>query len=126
MDAMIFDLDGVVTQTAKVHARAWKRLFDDLAAAGIRDRFDVTVDGVDADELGFPGKPDPALFLEAARRLGVEPGRSAIVEDALAGVEAGCRGAFVLVIGVDRGQQRDALASAGADVVVADLAEVTV
>ena len=29
-DALIFDLDGVITQTASVHARAWKRLFDEL------------------------------------------------------------------------------------------------
>jgi alpha,alpha-trehalase len=29
-DAVIFDLDGVVTQTARVHAAAWKRLFDDF------------------------------------------------------------------------------------------------
>ena len=28
-DAVIFDLDGVVTNTARVHAAAWKRLFDD-------------------------------------------------------------------------------------------------
>ena len=28
-DAVIFDLDGVITRTAKVHARAWKRMFDD-------------------------------------------------------------------------------------------------
>ena len=28
-DAVIFDLDGVVTQTARVHAAAWKRLFDE-------------------------------------------------------------------------------------------------
>ncbi len=27
-DGIIFDLDGVITQTAKVHARAWKSLFD--------------------------------------------------------------------------------------------------
>ncbi|MDX5422744.1 MAG: beta-phosphoglucomutase family hydrolase [Hymenobacteraceae bacterium] len=27
--ALIFDLDGVITQTAGVHARAWKRMFDD-------------------------------------------------------------------------------------------------
>jgi beta-phosphoglucomutase family hydrolase len=27
--ALIFDLDGVITQTAKVHAQAWKRMFDD-------------------------------------------------------------------------------------------------
>jgi len=29
-DAVIFDLDGVITQTARVHAEAWKRLFDDF------------------------------------------------------------------------------------------------
>ena len=29
-EAVIFDLDGVVTQTAKVHAAAWKKLFDDF------------------------------------------------------------------------------------------------
>jgi trehalose 6-phosphate phosphatase len=29
-DALIFDLDGVITQTASIHARAWKRLFDEL------------------------------------------------------------------------------------------------
>lgn len=29
-DAVIFDLDGVVTRTATVHARAWKRVFDDF------------------------------------------------------------------------------------------------
>jgi alpha,alpha-trehalase len=28
-DAMILDLDGVITRTATIHARAWKRMFDD-------------------------------------------------------------------------------------------------
>jgi len=28
IDACLFDLDGVLTQTAKVHARAWKETFD--------------------------------------------------------------------------------------------------
>ena len=27
-DAVIFDLDGVITRTARVHARAWKQVFD--------------------------------------------------------------------------------------------------
>jgi beta-phosphoglucomutase family hydrolase len=31
-DAVIFDLDGVITDTARVHARAWKTLFDDFIA----------------------------------------------------------------------------------------------
>ena len=37
-DAFVFDLDGVITRTAAVHARAWKQLFDEwprTAAAGI-------------------------------------------------------------------------------------------
>jgi beta-phosphoglucomutase-like phosphatase (HAD superfamily) len=30
--ALLFDLDGVVTQTASIHARAWKRTFDEYFA----------------------------------------------------------------------------------------------
>jgi alpha,alpha-trehalase len=94
-----------------------------LDSAGLRELFDVEVDGVEADRLGLAGKPDPALFLEAARRLGVAPDRAAVVEDALAGVEAGRRGRFAVVVGVDRGGQATALAERGADVVVADLGD---
>jgi beta-phosphoglucomutase-like phosphatase (HAD superfamily) len=82
------------------------------------------VDGVDTAELGLPGKPDPALFLEAARRLEVDPRRAAVVEDAISGVEAGRRGRFGLVVGVDRAGEHEALLAAGADVVVGDLAEI--
>jgi len=32
-DALLFDLDGVVTRTAAVHAAAWKRLFDEYLEA---------------------------------------------------------------------------------------------
>jgi alpha,alpha-trehalase len=74
--------------------------------------------------MGLPGKPDPAVFLEAARRLGVPAFRAAVVEDALAGVEAGRRGGFPLVVGVDRTGHAEELRASGADVVVADLGEV--
>jgi beta-phosphoglucomutase family hydrolase len=94
-----------------------------LDSAGLGELFDVEVDGVEADRLGLPGKPDPALFLEAARRLGVAPGRAAVVEDALAGVEAGRRGRFAVVVGLDRGGHAAALADRGADVVVSDLGD---
>ena len=94
-----------------------------LAAAGIEDLFDVRVDGNDAAALGLPGKPDPAVFLEASRRLGVAPIRAAVVEDASAGVDAARRGGFGLVVGVDRGGHRADLVAAGADVVIGDLGE---
>jgi alpha,alpha-trehalase len=93
-----------------------------LEAAGATDCFETRVDGLDARAQHLAGKPDPALFLEAAARLGVRPEDAAIVEDALAGVEAGRRGRFGLVVGVDRNGQADALAEHGADVVVPDLA----
>jgi alpha,alpha-trehalase len=97
-----------------------------LAAAGLPELFDVRVDGVVADELGLPGKPDPAIFLLAAHRLGVPPRRAVVVEDARSGVQAGHAGGFGLVIGVDRLDQPARLLLSGADVVVTDLAEVAV
>lgn len=212
IDAVIFDLDGVVTRTAQVHAQAWKeafapvpfdpvedylkyvdgkprldgvraflsargitagedevraigerknRLFLErvrdgvgvygatvaliralrargvrtavvtasrngeaiLRAAGLTDLFDARVDGNDAARLGLAGKPAPDTFLYAAEALGVPPARAAVVEDALAGVEAGRAGGFAEVIGVDRSAQAAALREHGATRVVRDLAE---
>jgi beta-phosphoglucomutase-like phosphatase (HAD superfamily) len=86
--------------------------------------FDAVVDGNECSRLSLPGKPDPAIFLEAARRLDVEPANSVMVEDAVSGVKAGREGRFGGVLGVDRGANADALFAAGADLVVSDLAEV--
>jgi beta-phosphoglucomutase family hydrolase len=94
-----------------------------LTAAGVLDRFDAKVDGRDAMRDDLPGKPHPAVFIEAARRLGAEVSRTAIVEDAVAGVEAGDRGGFGFVLGVDRAGFRSALLAAGASLVVDDLGE---
>ena len=94
-----------------------------LEAAGIDDLFEDRVDGVVASRLGLPGKPQPDTFLTCAERMGVEPGRTVVVEDAVAGVEAGRLGGFGFVIGVDREGDPARLEEAGADVVVADLAE---
>jgi len=98
-----------------------------LESAGIADLFEVRVDGVVAEELGLPGKPDPAMLVEAARRLDVRPGRTAVIEDSEAGVRAARAGGFGLVIGVDRsGETADGLREFGADRIVGDLAEIQV
>jgi beta-phosphoglucomutase family hydrolase len=94
-----------------------------LSAAGLLHRFEVRVDGVVAREMGLAGKPAPDTFLEAARRLGTEPADTVVVEDAVAGVQAGVAGEFGAVIGVDRHGNRAALVEAGADMIVADLGE---
>lgn len=94
-----------------------------LAAAGMTDRFDVVVDGITAADEHLASKPAPDSFLRAAELLGVEPGVTVVVEDAVAGVSAGVAGGFGFVLGVDRGGNAAALAAAGASGVVTDLAE---
>ena len=94
-----------------------------IAAGGFADLIDVRIDGVVAAREGLRGKPEPDTFLAGARALGVEPAAAVVYEDAISGVEAGRAGGFGYVVGVDRVGQADALAAAGADVVVQDLAE---
>lgn len=120
--ALIRQLKAAGLATAVISAS--KNCQSVLQAAGIEDLFEVRVDGIDAQQLDLPGKPRPDIFLCAARRLGVAPHRTVVVEDALAGVEAGRRGGFGLVIGVDRAGQAAAL-KRFADVVIKDLKEVT-
>ena len=92
-----------------------------LRAAGLLDLFEIRVDGVVAAKLKLPGKPRPDTFVEAARELSVSVEKAVVVEDALAGVEAGGAGHFGLVIGVDREGDPEALSAAGAHLVVDDL-----
>ena len=80
-----------------------------LAAARIRPALLVTSEDVRA------GKPDPEGYLLAARKLGADPGRCLVVEDAEAGVRAG-RAAGATVV---------ALKSVPADIQIASLYELT-
>ncbi len=97
---------------------------DVLKAANLSHVFDTKVDGLDALHLGLKGKPAPDSFLQAAKQLSVQPARAVVVEDAVAGVEAGHNGKFGLVIGVDRDNNAERLKQGGASVVVHDLGEV--
>jgi beta-phosphoglucomutase family hydrolase len=78
LDAFLFDLDGVITRTAAVHAVAWKRLFDEVLAARAGAAF-VPFD-LDADYRRYvDGKPRAAgvrSFL-AARGITLPPGTPA-------------------------------------------------
>jgi alpha,alpha-trehalase len=94
-----------------------------LQTAGVFELFDAKVDGNDIDRLQLQGKPAPDMFLRAAEALGVVPARTIIVEDAIAGVQAGRAGRFGLVVGVARAREGQDLRQHGADRVVQDLRE---
>lgn len=59
-----------------------------LSRIGLGSFFDAVADGCDIRH----SKPDPEVFLLAAQRLEVPPGRCLVVEDAWAGIEAACLG----------------------------------
>jgi trehalose 6-phosphate phosphatase len=61
---------------------------------------------------GLEGKPNPDLFPEAAFRLDLPRARAAVVEDALSGVH-GRAARLGLVVGVDRGANREAIERRG-------------
>lgn len=94
-----------------------------LKAAGIGSLFNVKVDGNVIHNENLSGKPAPDAFLAAAKKLGVDPKRSVVVEDAISGVQAGRNGGFGLVIGVARKGDAEELMEHGADIVVKDLGE---
>jgi beta-phosphoglucomutase len=92
-----------------------------LSAAGVARYIDTIASGDDVSR----GKPDPEVFLLAFSRLGVDPSRGIVIEDAPAGVQAGIR-AGAACIGVATTQPPAALRQAGAHLVIDNLAEITI
>jgi HAD superfamily hydrolase (TIGR01509 family) len=92
-----------------------------LELLGVADRFAALVS---SEEVGR-GKPAPDVYLEAARRLDVEPTRAAAVEDSHNGIRA-ASAAGMCVLAIPNAQfppGSDALAQA--DAVLDSLAELT-
>jgi beta-phosphoglucomutase-like phosphatase (HAD superfamily) len=77
--------------------------------------FNSIVSGYD-----IPGKPDPAVFLKAARQLNIKPENCIVIEDAVAGVE-GAKNAGMNCIAVTTTNKAEALSKA--DLVLDSLAE---
>ena len=92
-----------------------------LQLAGIAGRFEVTV----SSEEVARGKPAPDVYLEAARRLGLAPGRAAAIEDSTNGILS-ARAAGMRVIAIPNAQfppRADAIGAA--DVVLGSISELT-
>jgi beta-phosphoglucomutase len=82
--------------------------------------FDVTVNGAEVRA----GKPDPEVFLKAAAKLGTEPHDCAVIEDAVAGIEA-ARRAGMTAVALAGTAGREALEAAGAHLVVDSLRDLS-
>ena len=69
---------AVATSSEKVTADFY------LKTAGLTDRFDAVVSGDDVKK----SKPDPEIFLIAAKKVGVEPENCLVLEDSFSGIRA--------------------------------------
>jgi HAD superfamily hydrolase (TIGR01509 family) len=86
-----------------------------LREVGLRTHFEVIVTAEDVTR----GKPDPQVYREAARRLGVPPEACLVFEDSLVGVQA-ARAAGMRAIGVTSAHTAEELRGAGAEESIAD------
>jgi HAD superfamily hydrolase (TIGR01509 family) len=92
-----------------------------LEAAGIADRFEATV----SSEEVARGKPSPDVYLEAAKRLALEPRECAAVEDSTNGVRA-ARAAGMRVLAIPNRRYPPSADALGlADEVVDSVADLT-
>jgi beta-phosphoglucomutase family hydrolase len=96
-----------------------------LRVTGLDTFVEGRIDGNTLEERHLAGKPAPDSFLAGAQLAGVSPAEAAVFEDATAGVEAGCAGAFGYVVGVNRldDAHDKALHDRGADTVITDLGD---
>jgi HAD superfamily hydrolase (TIGR01509 family) len=87
LDALLDLLDARRIPKAVATSTKRQRAENQLRALGLLSRFGAIVGG---DEVAA-GKPEPDIYLLAAQRLGVEPVRCLVLEDAEAGIVAATR-----------------------------------
>jgi HAD superfamily hydrolase (TIGR01509 family) len=92
-----------------------------LGLSGLAKHFRATVSSEEVPR----GKPAPDVYLEAARRLGVEPSRAAAVEDSEAGIRSAAAAGMRVIAIPNRSFRPSAEALAAADVVLGSLGELT-
>jgi HAD superfamily hydrolase (TIGR01509 family) len=123
-------IDGAVDAVRRLAARyplglassSNRQLIDAaLELAGLASCFKATV----SSEEVARGKPAPDVYLEAARRLGVDPTRCAAVEDSHGGIRSANAAGMRVIAFPNPSYPPDEEALAQADVIIRSLDELT-
>ena len=83
---------GIKTAVATASSKTWTER--NVRGAGVEGLFDQYIYG----DMVKEAKPDPAIFLLAADRLGVEPAKCVVLEDSFNGIRAAAAGGFLPVM----------------------------
>lgn len=113
IQALMQKLKEAEVATALVTSSLLPKVRKVQTALGLDGAFDTIV----TSDLVERGKPDPACYQLAARKLGLEPAQCIAFEDAFSGVKA-ASGAGMFTVGVGPARQEALLASAGARLLV--------
>jgi HAD superfamily hydrolase (TIGR01509 family) len=92
-----------------------------IELVGLTDAFRATVSSEEVER----GKPAPDVYLEAARRLGVDPGRCAAVEDSSNGIRSAHAAGMAVIAIPNRDFPPDRDAGEFASVVLDSVAQLT-
>jgi beta-phosphoglucomutase len=103
---------------ARLHDAGWMLA---VGTSGPPENLRVAVDGLDAGRFFHTevcgrdvehGKPAPDIFLKAAERMGIPPGRCVVVEDAVPGIEAAHAAGMPCIAICSEGHTHEELAAA--------------
>jgi len=86
VDGVVEALERIDAPTCVASSGTHAKIRFSLGLTGLLDRFEGRI--FSAEDVDH-GKPAPDLFLHAARQMGHPPGRCAVVEDSVSGVQAG-------------------------------------
>ena len=92
-----------------------------LRGTGTATMFSSVLSGGDVARA----KPDPEIYLEAARQLGMHPSHCVVIEDAVSGVLSARAAGISRIVGIPGTSSAAELEAAGADRIVSTLAEIT-
>ncbi len=96
-----------------------------LQRGNLEHYFDVIVDGILASENNIQSKPNPAFYEYVAQLLEKLPKKCVVIEDSISGIISAKKAGIGNVIAIDRKANEKEFISAGADIIVKELATLT-
>ena len=73
-----------------------------LKKIALIDTFDFIIDGLDLEKKNINGKPEPTIFKNAIKELGLEKNKTIIIEDSSSGIISAVKSGAKYVIGIAR------------------------
>ena len=92
----------------------------------LKNKFDFIIDGVDLEKKKLMGKPNPAIFLIALKKLCLNKKKTLIFEDSPSGIISAKRSGARFVVGVARKSNEKELKKSGANIIIKTMNQIKI